>query len=242
VVLAMGVSWRRLGIARLEALVGVGVFYGATVSEARAMRGRRVCVVGGGNAAGQAAVHLSRYAEQVTLLVRGGSVRKTMSEYLIAELGAHPNVSVMLGVELIGGDGEDRLSAVTVREPATGEARQIPCDGLFVMIGAEAHTEWLDGAVRRDERGFILTGPDVAADGRRPGPEQREPMLLETSVPGVFASGDVRSGSIKRVTTAMGEGATVVHLVHRHLELQSDGAVSSARSPAPRAAAGERTR
>ncbi len=242
VVLAVGVSWRRLGIAELEAMVGAGVFYGATVSEARAMSGRRVCVVGGGNAAGQAAVHLSQYGEQVTLLVRGGSLRRSMSEYLIAELGARPNVSVMLGVELVGGDGDDRLSDVTVRDCATGDSRRIACDGLFVMIGAEAHTEWLEGAVGRDERGFILTGPDLVTDDRPAGATARAPMLLETSAPGVFAAGDVRHGSIKRVTTAMGEGATVVHLVHRHLEHQPVGAVSSTRPPAPRAAVIGRTR
>jgi thioredoxin reductase (NADPH) len=242
VALAMGVSWRRLGIERLEALVGAGVFYGATVSEARAMRGRHVCVVGGGNAAGQAAVHLSKYAEQVRLLVRGGSLHKSMSQYLIAELGSRPNVAVTLGVELVGGDGADQLSAVSLRESATGEERQIACDGLFVMIGAEAHTEWLEGAVHRDQRGFILTGAGLAADDRAQGASARAPMLLETSAPGVFAAGDIRHGSIKRVTTAMGDGATVVHLVHRHLEAQAAALVSPTRPPAPRAAVVGRTR
>ena len=143
-------------------------------------------------------------------------------------------------MELVDAEGADQLSAVRLRESATGEERQIACDGLFVMIGAEAHTDWLEGAVDRDERGFILTGPDLAAGGRHG--RRARPMLLETSAPGVFAGGDVRHGSIKRVTTAMGEGATVVHLVHHRLDGQAVGAVSSTRPPAPRAAVAGRTR
>jgi len=213
VLLASGVAWRRLGIPKLEELVGAGVFYGAAASEARAMRGRHVAIVGAGNSAGQAAVHLARYAENVTVLVRGDSLEKSMSEYLILELGATPNVTVRLGVEVVDGEGDEQLQAVVVRDRETGELERIAAAGLFVMIGAEPRTEWLDGVVERDDRGFILTGDDVEGDDG-----ERDAALLETSVPGVFAIGDVRHGSVKRVTTAMGEGATAVHLVHRHLE------------------------
>ncbi len=214
VVLGTGVWWRRLEIPRLEELIGAGVFYGAAMSEARAMRGGRVCVVGGGNSAGQAAVYLAKYAEHVTLLVRGDALEKSMSEYLITELGELPNVSVRLGVELVDGEGEGRLSAVVVRDRSSGAEERLAATGLFVMIGAEPNTEWLDGAVQRDEHGFIRTGRDVQLEGW---PLAREPALLETSMPGVFAAGDVRHGSVKRVTTAMGEGATVIQLAHEYL-------------------------
>jgi thioredoxin reductase (NADPH) len=220
VVLAMGVTWRRLGIPRLEALIGAGVFYGAAASEARAMRGRHVCVVGAGNAAGQAAVHLAKYAQRVTLLMRGDSLEKSMSEYLIAELRGTANIAVRSQVELVDGEGDQQLEAITIRDRSRGALERIPSAGVFVMIGAEPHTEWLEGTVERDERGFILTGNDLGANRDRPRrwPLERAPGLLETSVPGVFAAGDVRHASVKRVTTAMGEGATVVQLVHQHLE------------------------
>lgn len=211
VVLATGVTWRRLGVPEVERLVGAGVFYGASASEMQAMRGRRVAIVGAGNSAGQAAAHLAKHADEVTLLVRGDSLAKSMSEYLITELRAQPNVSVRLGVEIAGAEGDERLAAVVVRDRARDTLERLALDGLFVMIGADPHTDWLDGIVERDERGFIVTGSGVSdADAR-------EPLLLETSAPGVFAVGDVRRGSVKRVTTAMGEGATAVHLVHEVL-------------------------
>lgn len=215
VVLATGVSWRRLGIPKLEELIGAGVFYGAGGSEARAMRGKHVCIVGGGNSAGQAAAHLAKHAAAVTLLIRGDSLSKSMSDYLVTELRRTTNVFVRLGVELVDGEGDEQLETVVIRDRATGERECIPSDGLFVMIGAEPRTEWLADVVARDERGYILTGADIAESGHWP--LDRPPMLLETSLPGVFAAGDVRAGSVKRVTTAMGEGATAIQLVHQYL-------------------------
>jgi thioredoxin reductase (NADPH) len=225
VVLAIGVSWRLLGIEKIEALIGAGVFYGAAASEARAMSARHVCVVGAGNSAGQAAAHLAKYAEHVTMLVRGPALELSMSEYLITELSATANVSVRLGVEVVDGEGDEHLEAVLVRERAGGAIERIETTGLFVMIGAEPHTEWLDGAVELDERGFVLTGGDLQdgeelarAHGSAGGWQlDRAPGLFETSAPGVFAAGDVRHGSVKRVTTAMGEGATVIQLVNHYL-------------------------
>ena len=147
-----------------------------------------------------------------------------MSEYLIAELRATSNVSVRLGVELVDGEGDEQLQAVVVRDRSSGAVERIPTTGLFVMIGAEPHTEWLDGTVQRDERGFILTGNDLDPNHDAPSgwPLERAPTLLETSIPGVFAAGDIRHGSVKRVTTAMGEGATVIQLVHQHLQDDPD--------------------
>ena len=215
VVLATGVSWRRLGIPTLESLIGAGVFYGAAGTEARAMRGKHVTIVGAGNSAGQAAAHLAKHAATVTLLVRGDSLAKSMSDYLIGELRRTPNVFVRLGVELVDGEGEEQLETIVVRDRASGEHECVATDGLFVMIGAEPRTDWIGDAVARDERGFILTGADLPSNTW---PLDRRPLLFETSLPGVFAAGDVRHGSVKRVTTAMGEGATAIQLVHQYLE------------------------
>jgi thioredoxin reductase (NADPH) len=182
------------------------------------MRGRHVCIVGAGNSAGQAASHLSKYADTVTLLVRGDDLGKSMSEYLVRELGQIPNVRVRLNTELVDGEGDDRLDALLVRDRATGEVERLEAAALFVMIGAQPHTDWLDGTVARDDRGYVLTGPDLVRDDvPRRWPLERAPALFETSVPGVFAAGDVRYGSVKRVTTAVGEGATAVQLVHAYL-------------------------
>jgi thioredoxin reductase (NADPH) len=219
VILATGVTWRRLGVPRLEALIGAGVFYGAAASEARAMQGQPVCVVGAGNSAGQAAAHLAKYAASVTMLVRGDTLATSMSEYLITELGQTPNVTVRLGVEVVDGEGDGRLEALTIRDRATGTIERVPTAALFVLIGAEPHTDWLEGVVERNRQGYILTGRDLM-DGEQPPagwPLRRPPLLLETSLPGVFAAGDVRFRSVKRVASAVGEGATAVQLLHQYL-------------------------
>jgi thioredoxin reductase len=216
-VLATGASWRRIGVPELESLTGRGVFYGAAVSEAPAMRGRHVFVVGGGNSAGQAAVHLSRYADKVTVLIRRESLADTMSDYLIRELDALPNVDVRGRVQVVAGSGQDFLESFTLRDLDTGQ-ETVEEGVLFVLIGSEPRTEWLAGTLACDRWGFLVTGNALLAHGIAPAwPLDRPPALLETSLPGVFAAGDVRSGSVKRVASAVGEGALAVTLVHAHL-------------------------
>jgi thioredoxin reductase (NADPH) len=219
VILAVGVEWRRLGVPALEALVGAGVFYGAAGAEAKAMQGRDVFVVGAGNSAGQAALHLSRYASSVTMLVRQESLVITMSDYLVRQIEVAPNVAVRFGTEVIDGRGDGHLEEITVRERTSGDTSALPASALFVMIGAEPHTDWLPDAIHRDERRFILTGQDLVRHGQLPAdwPLERAPRLLETSIPGVLAVGDVRHGSVKRVASAVGEGATAVALIHEYL-------------------------
>lgn len=217
VVVATGAAWRRIGVPELEQLAGRGVFYGAAVSEAPAMRGRHVFVVGGGNSAGQAAVHLSRYADLVTVLIRRASLTETMSDYLVRELDALPNVEVRPRAEVVGGAGSDFLETLTIRDLDTG-GETVETGVLFILIGSEPRTDWLGGALARDRWGFLLTGGQLASDeASPPWPLDRPPALLETSVPGVFAAGDVRAGSVKRVASAVGEGALAVTLVHAHL-------------------------
>jgi thioredoxin reductase (NADPH) len=215
VVLASGVTWRRLGVPSLEAYVGRGVFYGAAGSEARALAGEDVLVVGAGNSAGQAALHLARHARSVTMVVRGPGLGVTMSEYLVTVIAETPNIEVLVGTEVVDGTGVGGLGSVTLLDRGTGTRREVPAAGLFVLIGAEPRTEWLAGAVARDGRGFVLTGRDLERDGGWP--LRRPPLLLETSIPGVFAAGDVRARSVKRVAAAAGEGATAVQLVHEYL-------------------------
>jgi thioredoxin reductase (NADPH) len=220
VVIATGVQYRRLDVDGLDPLVGVGVFYGAAITEALACRGQRVAVVGGGNSAGQAAVHLSQFATSVTLLVRGGRIEAGMSAYLIEQLRERPNVEIRLNSSVVAVRGTDSLEAITVEDSAAGTRAEEAMDALFLFIGALPRTEWLEGIVERDRAGFIVTGPALArtSDGRVAGwPLLREPYLLETNIPGVFAAGDVRSRSVKRIASGVGEGAMAVSFVHQHL-------------------------
>jgi thioredoxin reductase (NADPH) len=219
VVIATGMAYRRLGIPALDALTGAGVFYGAAASEARAMKDSEVFVVGGANSAGQAAVHLARYAAQVTVLVRGRSLADSMSEYLIRAIESAPNIAVRYGVAVTGGTGQSRLEGLTLTDLESGAAETVNAVALFVLIGAEPRTQWLLDAVRRDQSGFVITGTDLLQDGQPDGqwPLRRLPMFLESSLPGVFAVGDVRHGSVKRVAAAVGEGSIAIRLVHDHL-------------------------
>jgi thioredoxin reductase len=218
VVITTGATYRRLGVPRLEDLQGRGVFYGAGVSEAPAMRGQRVFVIGGGNSAGQAALHLARWAEQVTVLVRTESLADSMSDYLIREIAAAPNVAVRYGVQVVDGTGADHLESLVLEDTATRGRQRVAADGLFVLIGSEPRTEWLGDGVARDRWGFVLTGQEVLDDPAARWPAGRPPLPHETSLPGVFAAGDVRRGAVKRVASAVGEGAVTIPLVHRYLE------------------------
>ena len=212
VVLASGATYRRLGVASLEALTGAGVFYGGPASEAHALTGRAVYVAGGGNSAGQAALHLARYARRVTLLVRAESLAAGMSHYLVRVVEATPNLDVRTGTVVVGGGGEGRLQELVLRERAAGEETAVAADALFVLIGARPHTDWLPGEIARDRHGFLYTGEDLPAD--HDWPLDRRPLALETSMPGVLAAGDVRHGSVKRVASAVGEGSIAAQLVH----------------------------
>ena len=213
VVLATGVSYRRLGVPNLEALTGAGVFYGASVSEAQGLAGLHAVVVGGGNSAGQAVLHLARYCEQVTLVVRGNDLGESMSAYLVETIGATANVAVRLGAAVVDGGGSPRLDHVVVRDRQGGNEETLRADGLFVMIGAEPRTAWLPDDVGRDRFGYVLAGADAAASGSWP--LERAPYPYESTVPGLFAVGDVRCGSVKRVASAVGEGSVVVSQVHQ---------------------------
>jgi len=216
VVLATGVSYRRLRAPDLDAFSGAGVYYGANVSEAHALTGLEAVVVGGANSAGQAVLHLARYCRRVTLLVRGSALAVGMSSYLVGAIEAAPNVVVQTMAEAVGGGGDGRLEWVTVRDRRTGMEQSLDADGLFVMIGAEPRTDWLPPSLGRDRFGFVLAGSDAAASGQWS--LRRGPQPHETTMPGLFVVGDVRCGSVKRVASAVGEGSVVVSQLHQHLK------------------------
>jgi thioredoxin reductase (NADPH) len=220
VLLATGVSYRRLPAPGLEALTGRGVYYGSALTEAAASLGQDVYIIGGANSAGQAALYLSRYAKSVTLLVRRPSLEESMSYYLVRRIADHPAISVRTCTEVIGASGDDRLERLTLRDTAHGTTETVDAQWLYLFIGAAPLTGWLDGVVVRDAKGFVLAGPDLMVGGKPPRGWNldRPPYHLETSVPGVFVAGDARAESAKRVASAVGEGAMAVMLVHRYLE------------------------
>jgi thioredoxin reductase (NADPH) len=220
VILATGVTYRQLAVPGVEDLTGRGVFYGSALTEAASCAGRDVYIVGGANSAGQAAVYLARTARSVTLLVRGKSLDESMSYYLIQQIGTIDNITVRTCTEVVAAEGTEHLERLTLRDNVTGTIETVQTKWLFVFIGASPRTDWLDGVVARDPRGFVVAGPDLGVEGQPPSgwALDRSPYHLETSVPGVFVAGDARAESAKRVASAVGEGAMAVMLVHRYLE------------------------
>ena len=216
VIITTGVTYRRLDAPGLDRLLGVGVFYGAATVEAPAMAGESAFVVGGANSAGQAALHLAKFAANVVLLVRGSTLRTSMSEYLITHLQATPNIQIRYQTQVVEAHGDSQLESLMIENIANGQRETVRAAGLFVMIGADPHTEWLTPALRVDDNGFILTGGDLPADAW---PLERRPLSFETTLPGVFAAGDVRHLSVKRVAAAVGEGSVAVGSVHQYLAL-----------------------
>ena len=216
---ATGVQWRRLDAPGVERLTGAGIYYGAAMTEAMSTKDEDVYVVGGANSAGQAAMHFSRYARRVVMLVRGSSLAGTMSQYLVDQLKATPNIQIEFNTCVVEAHGADRLEAISIHCLETNETHEVPTNSLFIMIGAAPNTDWLAGIVERDERGFIYSGPQLTRDGKRPNGWKldRDPGLLETNVPGVFVVGDVRHGSVKRVASGVGEGSVAISFVHQYL-------------------------
>jgi thioredoxin reductase (NADPH) len=217
VLLAPGVQYRKLDIPGADRLTGRGIYYGAALVEALGCQGEEVFMVGGANSAGQAALHFARYATKVTMLVRGMGLSATMSKYLIDEIARTSNIVVEPNTQVLGTEGEERLQAICLSSPQGTSRRE--AGSLFVFIGAMPVTQWLPDLVLRDEKGFVLAGPELKASGRFSGvwKEKRDPYLLETSVPGIFVAGDVRHGSIKRAASAVGEGSIAVQFAHQYL-------------------------
>ncbi len=214
-ILAMGVAWRRLQVPGVEKFTGAGVYYGAAQTEAAACKDEDVYVVGGANSAGQAAMYFSKYASKVRMLVRGDSLTTSMSQYLIDQIDGQDNIEVLTHHSVVEAQGQDRLEKLQVKDSSTGEIKTFETNSLFIFIGATPSTAWLSDTIERDAKGFICTGPDISTSV--PWPLERDRFLLETNVPGVFAVGDVRHGSVKRVASGVGEGSICVQFVHRHL-------------------------
>jgi len=217
--LAMGVQWRTLDVPGIDRLQGAGVYYGGGTSEAIACRGETVYIIGGANSAGQAAMHFSKFAEKVVMLVRGSSLASTMSHYLIEQIEKTPSIEVWTRTSVVEVQGDTRLTGITVQCEPSGTRKDLPASSLFIFIGAQPRTDWLGNLIERDERGFVLSGPDLLRDGKRPASWtlDRDPGLLETNIPGIFVVGDVRHGSVKRVASGVGEGAVVVQFMHQYL-------------------------
>ncbi|ACC73709.1 FAD-dependent oxidoreductase [Paraburkholderia phymatum] len=216
IILATGVAWRRLAIDGFDRFIGKGIYYGASRSEASATHGLDVYLIGGGNSAGQAALYFANHARMVTLVLRGDSLEKSMSRYLVEQLHGKTNVAVRLRSEVVGAQGDAHLAAIDIRDALADEVHTHDCAGLFVFIGADAETEWLPAAIARDDRGYVITGDDVVRAGRWS--QDRDPYLLESSVPGVFACGDVRLSPVKRVASAVGEGSMAIAFAHKFLQ------------------------
>ena len=219
VVIAAGVQWRRLEVPGMDRLTGAGIYYGAAITEASSCRDEDVYIVGGANSAGQAAVYFSEVARSIKMIVRGDSLSKTMSHYLVERIQTIPNISVIPNAEVTEVKGQDRLEEITVRHHDTQITENLPAAALFVFIGAEPHTEWLDGVVSRESKGFLVTGANLLQNGKRPAGWNldRDPYLLETSVPGVFAVGDVRDGAVRRVANSVGEGSIVLYFIRQYM-------------------------
>jgi len=219
VVIASGVQWRRLEVPGMDGLTGAGVYYGAAVTEAAFCEGEDVFIVGGANSAGQAAVHFSDYAKSVTMLVRGPALSAAMSHYLIERIEQISNIQVMRNSELCRVEGNGHLNKIFIRRHDLGVVEEHDANALFVFIGAQPHTQWLDGTLARDEKGFVITGANLLKEGKKPAGWNlaRDPYLLETSIPGVFAIGDAREGAVRRVANSVGEGSIVMYFIHQHL-------------------------
>jgi len=217
--IATGVSYRKLAVPGAERLQGCGIYYGSAMTEANSCEGEDVYIVGGANSAGQAAMYFSNYARSVVMLVRGDSLSTYMSQYLIDQIKKTPNIHVETHSQVVEAHGDTHLEAISILCSSSGETTTVPTNMLSIFIGAEPNTDWLSGVVERDERGFILTGPDLVRDGKQPAgwPLARNPYWPETSVPGIFAAGDVRHGSVKRVASGVGEGSIAVQFTHQYL-------------------------
>ena len=219
-VIASGVTVRVLNVPGIESLTGAGVYYGAALAEVAHYKGEHIFVIGGANSAGQAAMFFSRYAGKVTMVVRSSALERGMSQYLVDQIEATPNIEVLLNSEIVGVSGTKKLEAIRIKDRQSEEVQEVQTPAMFIFIGAVAHTDFLDGVVDRNSAGFIKTGPDLIQKGRKPKnwSLKRDPFLLETSVQGIFAAGDVRQGAVRRVASAVGEGAIAVSLIHQYLK------------------------